>query len=152
MYKRQTLAGRVERGHADGRGEAATFFNPTAVAEGPDGLLYVADLGRSLIRRVDREGNVTTVAGRPWKQSETPQSIDGDIAVARFHTPGSIAVASDGTIYVGEQKGQCVREIRNGVVSTLCECDGFVLGLLLDEPSGQLYVTCLLYTSPSPRD
>ena len=53
---------------------------------------------------------------------------------------GSIAVASDGTIYVGEQKGQRVREIREGVVSTLCHCEGDVDGLLLDELSGLLYV------------
>ena len=68
------------------------------------------------------------------------QSIDGDIAVARFYAPSSIAVASDGTIYVGEQKGQCVREIREGVVSMLCHCEGDVDGLLLDELSGLLYV------------
>ena len=48
-------------------------------------------------------------------------------------------MAPDGTIYVGEQQGQCVREIRDGIVSTLCHCDGNARGLLLDEPSGLLY-------------
>ena len=136
-----TLAGSAEHGEADGRGEAARFHSTKDMAEGPDGQLYVAEFGGDKIRRIDREGNVSAVAGRRWQAGETQESIDGDIAVARFQGPSAIAVASDGTIYVGEQAGRRVRQIREGVVSTLCQCEGLVRGMLLDEPSGLLYLT-----------
>ena len=67
---------------------------------------------------------------------EGPQSIDGDIATARFNHPSTVAVASDGTIFVGEG-GQRVRQIRDGVVKTIWR--GEVYGLMLDE--NLLYVT-----------
>ena len=105
---------------------------------GPDGRLIVADLFNDSIRCVGRDGNVSTVAGRPCERGRE-ESIDGDVAVARFNHPCAVAVASDGTIYVGEREGQRVRQIsREGIVSTVCECEGAVSGLFLDE--GLLYV------------
>ena len=55
----------------------------------------------------------------------------------------AISIASDGIIYVGEATGQRVREIRDGVVRTLCQCQGRVQGLFLDERNGLLYATVL---------
>ena len=49
-----------------------------------------------------------------------------------------MAVALDGTIYVGEQFGKGVRRIRNGIVSTIWQGDGRhdqVNGLLLNGES-----------------
>ena len=117
-----TLAGGEEPGFADGRGEAARFSNPTGMAMGPDGRLYVADACNDSIRCVDRNGNVSTVAGRPTEEGAERESIDGDLTVARFNSPYAVAVASDGTIYVGEEDGERVRQIREGVVSTVCQC------------------------------
>ena len=83
---------------------------------------------------------MSTVAGRPWGDGERRESIDGDLTVARFNEPMSVAVASDGTIYVGECEDQRVRQIsRDGAVSTVCECDRFLRGLFLDD--GLLYFT-----------
>lgn len=48
---------------ADGRGEAAYFCGPYAIAIGADGTIYVADTGNHRIRRVDLDGTVTTIAG-----------------------------------------------------------------------------------------
>ena len=64
-------------------------------------------------------------------------SIDGDVAFARFDQPAAVAVASDGSIYVGECDGNCVRQIRGGTVdvSTLMHTAN-VYGLLLDEAVG----------------
>lgn len=148
-----TLAG-GEGGFADGRGEAAQFSNPYGLAIGADGRLYVADCGNDSIRSVDRQGNVTTVAGRPRdddededSDDERERSIDGDVSVARFNQPFAVAVASDGTIYVGESGGR-VRQIRAGVVSTIYEGEA-VYGLCLDDEAGLLYVTTELASKPS---
>ena len=72
----------------------------------------------------------------------------------------AVAVASDGTIYVGQDKrgdaGGCVRMICEGMVSTLHRCDSEVNGLCLDEPSGILYVSIncglLTITVPTPAE
>ena len=81
------------------------------------------------------------MAGRPWEDEEE-ESIDGDLTVARFHYPQAVAVASDGTIYVGECEGERVRQIRDGIVSTVCQTEDGVGGLFLDESEGLLYATC----------
>ena len=58
--------------------------------------------------------------------------------------PICLVVASDGTIYVGEGGGKRVRQVRDGVVTTLCqtgpECAEAVRGLLIDEAAGLLYM------------
>ena len=134
------LAGGVP-GFADGRGEAARFRGPNGMAMSPaDGRLYIADTGNHSIRCVGRDGLCRTVAGRPWAPGEPRASVDGDVAVARFHHPAAIAVASDGTVYVGEYLGKRVRQIRDGVVTTLHLTDGAANGLCLDEAEGLLYV------------
>ena len=127
-------------GFADGRGESAAFRGPNGMATGSDGRLYVADTGNHSIRCVDRDGHVRTVAGRPWDRGEERASIDGDVTTARFNHPAAVAVASDGTIYVGEYKGKRVRQIRDGVVSVVYKTEGPANGLLLDEAEGLLYV------------
>ena len=50
-----------------------------------------------------------------------------------------MTIASDGTIYVGDNYRR-VREIRDGVVSTLHTSLVDVNGLFLDESAGLLYV------------
>ena len=106
------LAGSGEQGFADGRGAAALFNEPRGLAIGPDGALFVADCDNHGIRRVDRAGNVTTVAGGPNnvdsdddEEDEEDELMalgygggfrDGPIASARFHCPFAVAAASDG--------------------------------------------------------
>lgn len=59
-----TLAGGTagETGFKDGKNRAAWFANPTAITLAESGDLYVADTGNAVIRRVDINGHVTTLA------------------------------------------------------------------------------------------
>ena len=53
-----------EPGYKDGAAQTAQFNYPEGIAViGTD--VYVADTGNNLIRKISRDGNVTTVAGTP---------------------------------------------------------------------------------------
>jgi sugar lactone lactonase YvrE len=56
-----TLAGSGRRGSADGAAALATFTEPTGVAFGPGGDLYVLEIGKERVRRISKDGQVTTM-------------------------------------------------------------------------------------------
>lgn len=60
-----TLAGSGSCGSSDGSGAQATFCNPKGIALDRWGNLWVADSGNHTVRRIDLQGRVSTVAGRP---------------------------------------------------------------------------------------
>ena len=110
-----TLAGGGEAGYLDGVGRAARFDGPVGVAVGRDGTVWVADTYHDRIRRIGRDGSVTTVAG-----SGTPAGLDGIGAAAAFDTPTAIAVSKDGVLFVADTGNDAIRRIdKDGSVSTL---------------------------------
>ena len=93
------LAGsRTDKGAVDGIAGTARFMGIRGVAVTPGGDVFVADSSNA-IRRVDAAGNVSTYAGVMGQSS----SVDGPIAAARFMTPGPMAFAPDGSLYVVEK-------------------------------------------------
>src|ERR1700679_1292070 len=70
----------VSLDHTDGTGSNARFYNPTSVAIGADGSIYVADGGDHTIRKITAGGVVTTLAGASGQQG----ILDGAGASARF--------------------------------------------------------------------
>jgi hypothetical protein len=63
----------------DGAALQAHFDQPTWVALGKDGSIYVSDNAANAIRRIDQDGTVTTVAG-----GKAPGLRDGPAADAQF--------------------------------------------------------------------
>lgn len=112
-----TLAGLAGvTGSADGIGSAARFNHPQGVAVDIRGNLYVGDTDNCTIRRIARDGTVTTFAG----QAGTSGSVDGAGSVARFSYPLSVAVDQTGIVYVADLENYTIRKITpDGVVSTL---------------------------------
>ncbi len=112
-------------GYADGVGEMAQFNEPSGLALGSDGTLYVADTGNQRIRMVSPIGEVTTLAG----SGTTPivdttyfkgGFLDGPGTTAKFNFPSGIAVSTDGTVYVADTYNHCLREINKaGEVKTI---------------------------------
>ncbi|HLM58987.1 MAG TPA: SMP-30/gluconolactonase/LRE family protein [Pyrinomonadaceae bacterium] len=143
-----TLAGGGE-GFADGAGAAASFNTPSGLALDPDGNLYVADTGNNRIRKVTKEGVVTTLAGEG-----PPGFLDGPAAQARFDSPVGVAVDAEGNVYVADTYNDRIRRItKDGRVSTLAgrggpgHADGPGTEALFDTPcavavssSGEVYV------------
>jgi streptogramin lyase len=104
-----TIAGLVgSAGSSDGVGASARFNNPTGVAAGNDGNLYVADQGNNIIRRMSPAGTnwiVFTIAG----QAGSSGSADGIGTAVRFNGPFGIAVDNNTNIYVSDSLNCTIR-------------------------------------------
>jgi len=130
-----------EEGFADGQGRLAKFHQPTGLALGADGSLYVADQLNHRIRKITPKGLVSTVAG-----SENGFS-DGAALTAKFYLPTDVTVAADGTIYIADMGNHRIRKIStSAIVSTVAGSDqGFEDGNGAD---AKLYHPHYLTTTP----
>jgi hypothetical protein len=115
------IAGKRARGFDDGPGGAdgtATFNQPYGLSYDQIGNLYVSDFDNHAIRKVDVEGNVTTVAG-----NGTPGFADGTggrSGTARFNKPLGVGIDQAGNIYVGDSGNHAIRKIdADGNVTTV---------------------------------
>jgi len=103
-------------GHADGKGSAASFSHPRAVAVDGHGTAYVADDGNNTIRKISPDGVVTTLAGSPGRTG----SANGKGAAALFRHPRGIVMDNDGNILTADKGNDIIRKITpTGSVTTL---------------------------------
>jgi sugar lactone lactonase YvrE len=113
-YLVTTYAGQTNYGFTNAQGTNAAFMSPHGVALDRYENLYVADAGNNMIRKIDTNGNVTTVAG-----STTSGSQNGQGTNARFSGPSGVAVDGSGNVYVADQDNNMIRKIDpNGNVTT----------------------------------
>lgn len=99
----------------DGAADHAYFNKPAGLAADGKGNVYVADAGNHAIRKIDTQGQVTTIAGDGVQGFQ-----DGKGKEARFNAPEDVAAAQDGTIYVADTLNHVIRKIAvSGEVSTL---------------------------------
>ncbi len=101
-----TYAGNGDQGFANGPAIAASFNSPKGVAVDASGNVFVADTGNNLIRQISTSGEVTTVAG-----SGSSGSDNGNVAVATFNQPVSVAVDGSGNLYVADYGNNLIRKI-----------------------------------------
>lgn len=98
------------RGHVDGPGSAARFYDPRDIAVDNANNLYVSD--KRTIRKITPDGVVGTVAGKP-----EPGFMFRE---GGFERPSGLAVDKAGNIYVADADAAVIRKITAaGVVSTL---------------------------------
>lgn len=110
-----TFAGSGVAGSSDGTATTSSFNEPWAIANDTLGNLYVADTKSYKIRKIDSNGNVTTVAG-----TGVFGTTNGPVNVSRFGFSSGIAVTKDGSIiYVADYNTHVIRKIENGIVSNL---------------------------------
>ncbi len=95
----------------------ARLNRPNGVAVGPDGSLYISDVGApGRVRRVTPDGIIHAFAGT----GGTGFSGDGGPATeAKLTFPRALAVGPDDTVYIVDSGNFRVRVVRNGIINTL---------------------------------
>lgn len=115
----QVIAGTGEPGYAGDGGPAASALlrNPAGLCLDSQGNLYIADSGNHAIRKVTKEGTITTVAGRG------EPSFDGDgglAAGAGLNAPAAVAADSEGNLYIADTGNNRIRKVdARGVIETI---------------------------------
>src|SRR5258708_28314277 len=121
----ETFGRKGLRGAGGDKGQATTasITNPGGLAFDANGSLYVADLSNYRVRRIARDGIITTVAG-----GDAPGfSGDGGPAFeARLSFPRGVAVDASGRLYVADTGNSRVRRVdRAGNIATVAGNGGF---------------------------
>ena len=115
----KTVAGTGQQGYTGDSGLAtdAEIYYSRGLVFDNSGNLYIADTGNSVIRKVDINGTITTVAGN----GQNGYSGDGGPAtVAELRFPYSVAVDNDGNIYIADTSNHRIRKVdTNGIITTV---------------------------------
>lgn len=107
-----TVAGTGSAGNAGDAGpaNAAQLNKPVDVEFGPDGRLYVADMGNSCARAVTLGGTITTVAGQCGKRGV--EGDGGPATAARLDHPYGLAFSPGGDLFVADTENSKIRRVR----------------------------------------
>ncbi|WP_042203002.1 stalk domain-containing protein [Paenibacillus camerounensis] len=114
-----TLAGNGKLGSADGKGGAASFYQPMGIAVTESGVVYVADTLNHLIRKINPDGTTVTLnapSGRivehyPGLVIPSGNYKDGRLDTALFNEPTGLALDAKGNLYVSDSGNQRIRYI-----------------------------------------
>lgn len=114
----KTLAGSGTLGNADGASASASFDTPCGVAVGDAGEVYVADTGNDRLRKITKDGQVstlnllepalsaqptaTTTNGDANAQVSAPAPYMTGASTFELSNPVGLAITHDGFLYVTE--------------------------------------------------
>lgn len=92
---------------------AAEINNPVGIAVAWDGTVFFSDYGNHRIRKVDSEGNISTIAGT----SAFGTTGDGGLAInAQLYNPTGIALDAEGALYIADTGNNRIRVIKKGYI------------------------------------
>jgi streptogramin lyase len=105
-----TIAGTGERGYAGDGGPAsrATFDGPKAIRCDKQDNLYVVDTENHAIRRIDENGDVSTVAGG----RKGGEGDGGHATKAGLDRPHGCVIDDQGNIYIADSNNNRVRLVK----------------------------------------
>lgn len=138
-----TLAGNGTAGFANGKGADALFnfngqswYRMMGIAADDNGNVYVADPGNACIRKIDKAGNATVLAGSPGNGG----SDDGKGPAARFQIPYGVALDAQGNVYAADPGTWSIRRITpDGTTTTLGGTVQEPWNVAVDKTSGKVY-------------
>ena len=129
-----------------GAATLAALNSPHGVAMDCAGNLFLADYYNNVIRRVDTNGMITTVAGN----SANGYSYAGDGGAATnasLYLPSGVAVDGSGNLFIADSYNNVIRKVgTNGIITTVAGNHGLAPGYTgdgriatdasLNDPSG----------------
>ncbi len=139
----RTVAGTGVAGFSGDGGPAvvAQLSAPYGLAVDTIGNLFIADLGNHRVRRIARDGTISTVAGDVTFLAPRNLATDavGNLYISDFDSgyvyrfniagttsvvailkyPAGLAVDRNGALYIGETGRHLVRKLENGVIRTI---------------------------------
>src|SRR5690606_3974761 len=77
------------------------------IATGSDGSLYLADTLNHVIRKVDTDGIITTIAGT----GSLGNGGEGEATTIALHTPSDVAIDPDGNVSIADTFNSCIRKV-----------------------------------------
>ena len=114
-----TVAGNGTAAYSGDGGPAtnASLSYPSDLALDATGDLFIADTQNSVIRQVDTNGLITTVAGN----GTAAYSGDGGVATnASLSYPSGVAVDASGDLFIADRNNHCIRQVdTNGLITTV---------------------------------
>ena len=131
------FAGSDVAGYKDGPRSTALFGSVPGIAIDTSGNFFIADGANALIRMIDTNGMVSTLAG-----SLVQGNLDGNGMAAKFASPSGITIDRSGNLYVTDQVNNNVRKITpGGLVTTVAGgiagyADGIGTNASFNKPMG----------------
>ncbi len=102
-------------GYEDGAPQKSRFATLYNIATDSKGIMFAADLGNCMVRRIDGDGNTSTIVGTPHSGFKDGK---GDQALMKF--PIGIELAPDGSIYVADHENHAIRKVLpDGMLTTV---------------------------------
>jgi len=126
-----TVAGKSPSGYSGDGGPArdAAMNEPRMLTFDGAGTMYIVDTFNQVIRRVGRDGIITTIAGHstgyvPRKDADCKPNFSGEGVPARQATmscPHSAAVAANGDLFVADSANHVIRKIDHatGIITSV---------------------------------
>ncbi len=116
----ETIAGTGKQGFSGDGGPAikAELDNPFGIVRGPEGAFYYCEYTGQRIRRIGKDGVITTIAGT----GAVGFSGDGGPALqATFNKPHELRFDAAGDLYIVDMVNHAVRKIdmKSGTISTI---------------------------------
>jgi hypothetical protein len=116
----ETIAGTGKQGFSGDGGLAtkAELDNPFGIVRGPDGAFYYCEYTGQRIRRIGKDGAITTIAGT----GQVGFTGDGGPALeATFNKPHELRFDTVGDLYIVDMVNHAVRKIdmKTGIITTI---------------------------------
>jgi sugar lactone lactonase YvrE len=117
MIKNFAGTGNVGYSGDGGAATRADLNGPSGLAADDVGNLYIADSGNNRVRKVSREGIITTMAGNG---SRGYAGEGGRATEAQLNDPEGVALDRTGGLYIADGGNNRIRKVSpSGIISTI---------------------------------
>ncbi|OQR82551.1 hypothetical protein ACHHYP_15863 [Achlya hypogyna] len=118
-------------------GTAPTYQHPVGLAVAPSGIVYIADSGNNMIRKLYTNGTVVNIG------SGTSGFANGSSSIAEFNNPQAVTVDTNGNVFVADTGNSCIRaiDLDDNVLTIAGTCgssghqDGAAASALFSQPA-----------------